>query len=277
MSDAVEPLTTVGFLHPGKMGVTLAAEVAGATIWSSENRSPATRRRAEQASLTDVESLEGLVAQSDVIVSICPPEAAVDVSISVARSGFDGIYLDANAVAPMTAARISELFERYVDGGVIGPPARTAGTTRLYLSGGEAESVAQLWAGSLVEARAIAGADRPFAASTLKMAYAGWTKGQAALLLAINALAETASVRQDLLEEWAISQPNLVTQSDMVAAGAVPKAWRFAGEMREISATMTANDLPGGFHEGAAELYTKLTSFKDVPDVTIESVLDELR
>ena len=42
-----------------------------------------------------------IIARSDVIVSVCPPHAALDVARQVA--GFGGLYLDANAVSPATA------------------------------------------------------------------------------------------------------------------------------------------------------------------------------
>ena len=47
------------------------------------------------------------------------------------------------------------------------------------------------------------------AASAVKMAYASWTKGSAALLLAARALARAEGVEDTLLAEWGISQPGL--------------------------------------------------------------------
>ncbi len=91
------------------------------------------------------------------------------------------------------------MFTRYVDAGVIGPPADRAGTTRMYLSGPDAEEVAARWDGSLVETPVIGVGTA--SASALKMAYAGWTKGTAALLLATVALAEAEGVREALTAE----------------------------------------------------------------------------
>jgi 3-hydroxyisobutyrate dehydrogenase-like beta-hydroxyacid dehydrogenase len=98
-----------------------------------------------------VASLAELAERSHIIVSVCPPASAVDVAGSVAALGFSGIYVDANAIAPATTRSIGGRFDRFVDGGVVGPPATSAGTTRLYLSGVEADAVAELWAGSLLE------------------------------------------------------------------------------------------------------------------------------
>ena len=176
-----------GILHPGAMGHSIGATCAGRVIWASEGRSSATKERATAAGLDDVGTLTALTATADVVVSVCPPGAALDQATDVAQTGFDGIYVDANAVAPATARSIAERFDAFVDGGIVGPPAHRPGTTRLYLSGDHAGDVAARWDGSALETRLVAGG--PGAASAVKMCFAGWTKGTSALLLAIRAVA----------------------------------------------------------------------------------------
>ncbi|HEX9147337.1 MAG TPA: DUF1932 domain-containing protein [Candidatus Binatia bacterium] len=275
---------TVALLHPGNMGVTIgaAAATSGArVIWVSENRSEASRRRANEAALIEVENLTDAVAQSDLILSVCPPHAALEVAQSVAARHFRGIYVDANAVSRATAETIGETVTKggasFVDGGIIGSPVKRAGTTRLYLSGARAAGVASLFAASMLDARAIG--DAPGAASALKIAYAAWTKCTDALVLAIRALAAREGVDQALLQEWAISQPDLERRSIQAAGVAVPKAWRYVGEMKEIAATFAVAGLPSGFHTAAADLYERLTPFKDMtnPAPTVAAVVDALK
>ena len=147
--------TRIGILHPGQMGASVGAAARGAgtpVAWASAGRSDATRLRAKEAGLEDVGSLEALADSCDVLVSVCPPSAATELAASVAALGFDGIFVDANAVAPHTACEVDAIVQeggaRFVDGGIIGPPAHRQGTTRLYLSGGEVEAVARLFAGA---------------------------------------------------------------------------------------------------------------------------------
>jgi hypothetical protein len=97
--------------------------------------------------------------------------------------------------------------------------------------------------------------DEVGAASAVKMAYASWTKGSAALLLAARALARAQGVEDVLLAEWGISQPGLEERSDRAARSAAAKGWRWTAEMEEIAASMTAAGLPAGFHLAAAEIY----------------------
>ena len=261
-------MTTIGILHPGDMGsvVGACAVAAGARVlWASEGRSAGSRERAAAAGLEDARTVAAVVAAGDVIVSVCPPHAAIDVARDVAGRRFAGLFVDANAVAPGTAREIGAIVEAggatFVDGGLIGPPPRNAGSTRLYLSGREAKRAAALFESSALEAIAIG--DGPGAASALKMTYAAYTKGSSALLMAIRALAASEGVDDALLAEWRRSQPELPKRSEAAARDNARKAWRFVGEMEEIAATFTAAGLPGGFHEAAAVIYARLAGYKD--------------
>jgi 3-hydroxyisobutyrate dehydrogenase-like beta-hydroxyacid dehydrogenase len=250
----------IGLLHPGEMGAAVGqclADAGHAVLWASDGRGPDTAARAQDAGLTDVGSTRRMTAEADVIMSICPPHAALDVAWAV--HGFTGLYLDANAIAPDTAREVAKLITdsggRYVDGGIIGSPPRTAGTTRLYLSGEHAPEIQALFAGTPLEPRIVSGGDT--AASAVKMAYASWTKGTSALLLAARALAQAEGVEDALLAEWSMSQPQLAGQVERAARSAVTKGWRWIGEMEEIAASMAGAGLPDGFHQAAAEVYRR--------------------
>jgi 3-hydroxyisobutyrate dehydrogenase-like beta-hydroxyacid dehydrogenase len=263
-----------GFLHPGAMGASLAAACRDVRLWCGEGRSEASRARAAAAGLEDVGSIEVLAARADVIVSVCPPAFAVEVARAVATTGFEGIYVDVNAIAPATTRSIGGQFTRFVDGGVVGPPVRAAGSTRLYLSGDDADEVAERWVGTALETRVVGGG--PGAASAVKVCFAAWTKGSAALLLAVRALAAAEGVEDALLAEWSTSMPGLIEQAERAATGNAPKAWRFAGELDEIAASFAAHDLPDGFGTAAAEVYARMARFKDSPGTTLEQVVDAL-
>jgi 3-hydroxyisobutyrate dehydrogenase-like beta-hydroxyacid dehydrogenase len=275
---------TIGLLHPGEMGAAVGQCLAGAghrVLWAPAGRSAATGARAAAAGLTACELAE-MVCRCDLIMSVCPPHAALDIARQV--TGFGGIYLDANAISPATAREVAGLVEAggasYVDGGIIGTPPVTPGFIRLYLSGPQAGEVRDLFEASPVDARVVdhgTGAAAGTAAagtaaagaigvgrvvgsaSAVKMAYASWTKGTAALLLAARALARAEGVEETLLAEWSISQPGLDERSARAAESATAKGWRWIAEMEEIAATMAAAGLPGGFHQAAAEIYRRFS------------------
>src|SRR6266700_6330879 len=274
---------TIGLLHPGDMGSMVGASARAnglRVLWASEGRSPQTLERAAAAGLEDIKGLAPVVAASQVILSVCPPHAAVDLAREVAAQGFSGIYVDGNAVSPQTGREIGRIVEKggatFVDGGIIGPPPRKPGTTRLYLSGEQAGAIARLFEQGPLQAIAIDGG--PGAASALKMAYAAYTKGTSALLIAIRALAMQAGVDKALQEEWARSQPGLGNKSESAARDNARKAWRFTGEMAEIAATFEDAGLPGGFFVAAGEIYDRLAAYKDAAEPpSLEEVLKALR
>ena len=265
----------VGLLHPGEMGAAVGAALRGGgadVLWASSGRSDTTRSRAEAAGLTDVGTLAELVERSEMIVSVCPPHAALDLAGAVAACGFGGTYVDVNAVASATAREIAATAGRVTDGGIIGGPPRVKGTTRLYLSGPGADDVAGLFSGSPLDAIVIEGGVG--AASALKMCFAAWTKGTSALLVAVRAVAAAEHVDPALLDEWAISQPDLPGRSEGAARGTATKAWRFVGEMHEIADTFASAGLPDGFHRAAADIYERMARFRDAESVpTLEEVV----
>ncbi len=261
---------TIGLLHPGEMGATVGAAARlndVQVVWISDGRGAETRSRAQEAQLTDVGSLPSLLEHSDIVLSVCPPHAAKAVAQAVARLQFTGIYVDANAVSPATSRDVQQIVEAqgatFVDGGLIGPPALTRGSTRLYLSGREATRVATCFTQGPLEALVLNGP--PGAASALKMTYAAYTKGTAALLIAIRTLAIHEGIDPDLMHEWDLSQPDLPKRSAAAVRANARKAWRFSGEMEEIADTFAAAGLPEGFHRAAAEVYRRMTEYKDAP------------
>jgi len=234
-------------------------------LWASAGRGAATKKRAEADGLEDAGTLARLVRESEIILSVCPPASAPDVAREVAATGFRGTFVDGNAIAPATTRKVGDIVTaagaRFVDGGIIGPPARKPGDTRLYLSGPGAAEVAACFKGSLLEAIAL---DGPVgAASALKMAYGGWNKGQQALLLAIRALAAHEGVDAALVAEWSRSMPDVPARSERAVAANIKKAWRFVGEMEENAAAFEAAGLPAGFHQAAGEIYRRLAGWKD--------------
>jgi 3-hydroxyisobutyrate dehydrogenase-like beta-hydroxyacid dehydrogenase len=236
----------VGLLHPGEMGSAVGSALASAghdVIWASEGRSDATRTRAR--AFRDVGTLAAVTHEADFVFSVVPPHAAVSLADSLPP--FNGIFVDANAVSPATARAVGASVARFVDGGIVGgPPA-----PRLYLSGAEAGAVASLFDGSAIATEIVANA------SALKCAYAGWTKGTAALVLAVREFARAEGVEDALLAEWARSQPQLADRLAQAERSAASKGWRWIGEMEQIANAFAADGLPGGFYEAAAEVYRR--------------------
>src|SRR5262249_19485609 len=126
----------IAILHAGEMGSAVGAAlraIGTRVLWASEGRGADTYRRARAAGLEDAGTLEQVVRESAVIISICPPAAAMEVAEGVARQRLAGTYVDANAISPATAGAVAAVIEpagaMFVDGGIIGPPPRQPGAT----------------------------------------------------------------------------------------------------------------------------------------------------
>jgi 3-hydroxyisobutyrate dehydrogenase-like beta-hydroxyacid dehydrogenase len=242
------------------MGAPVGAAVRAEVVWASKGRSEATARRAAEAGLVDVGSVEELVRSSEIVLSICPPAIAEEVAEQVAALGFEGLFVDANAISPQRMDRIAALLPNVVDGSILGREGS------FYLSGepGPVETVAALFEGS--EVKAVPLEAKVGAASALKMAYGGWNKIGVALAAQAHAIARPYGLTE-ALESEGIARARV----EQLA----PRAWRWGPEMEEVADTCAALGLPDGMGRGAAELYTRWDANRDT-EVPLDQLLDDL-
>jgi 3-hydroxyisobutyrate dehydrogenase-like beta-hydroxyacid dehydrogenase len=259
------PRPVIGILHPGAMGAAVGnalKPVAGAVIWAAAGRSLTTSKRAETADLVGVPDVAELARRADVVISVCPPDAARAVAEEVApllrRPG--QLYVDANAVSPATVTGIAELIgaERVVDGAIIGPPAWEPGRTVVWLAGAAAPAVAALFEGSPFAAKVLAGPVG--SASALKACFAFQSKALPTLWVQLDAAARAYGVADEIREELQRTGVDLDGKLAGVDAQARGKAWRWVGEMQEAAETFTAVGLPDGFSRAAAETYERMAA-----------------
>ena len=231
----------VGLLFPGEMGAAVGQAVNGEVLWASEGRSAATVERA--TGFTDVRSEEELVRTSDVVLSICPPAIAEEVSERVFGFGFGGVYVEANAISPERMRRIAQGGPRVVDGSII-----AAKGINLYLAGPGAEEVAGLFDAS--EVHAIPIGETVGSASALKMAFGGWNKIGIALTSQAHAIAKAYGVGEHL-EAEGVPADRLQWVAD--------RAWRWAPEMEEIADICRELGISEAIPHGAAAFYAELS------------------
>jgi 3-hydroxyisobutyrate dehydrogenase-like beta-hydroxyacid dehydrogenase len=260
------------------MGITVGVSARNSgnqVFWISEGRSAAMRKRASDAGLEDVGTLANLCDLCPVIVSVCPPEHAERMAEQISECSYRGTYVDANAISPERAQRIGRRLEaagaRFVDGGIIGPPATTRNRTWLYLAGDPAPQIAPCFSAGPIEVEVLAGGIGR--ASALKMCFAAYSKGSIALACSVLAAAEQLEVFDDLKRQWARNGPPLPDLEREISRAA-PKAWRFTGEMYEIAATFQSAGLPTEFHQAAAEIFRRLEKFKGCEGSSLSEVMD---
>lgn len=273
---------TIGLLHPGAMGAAVGTQLVATgqhCVWVPDGRGHATHDRANKAGLIALNTFQDLKI-CDVVLSICPPAAALDVARQVAATGFTGCYVDANAISPRHSQEIAILLtaERVtvVDGGIVGPPPRRPDSTRLYLSGPN-DAVAYvhaLFANTIITPIVVPGPVG--AASALKLAFAAYNKVSTVLAAQAHALARRYGVDAQLRElaQAVLPATPLATPELLPSAG--QRAWRWAPEMREIAETCRDTGLPAGLLDAAETFLEHWRQHKDDPNVTLEQLLDAL-
>jgi 3-hydroxyisobutyrate dehydrogenase-like beta-hydroxyacid dehydrogenase len=215
---------------------------------------------ANKAGLEIMPNLSALIKSADLILSILPPEYAVEQAIHVAAAmkAVDTYpdYVDCNAISPATAKKVSNTFDglktNFVDGGIIGlNPLKEAGLTRLYVSGAETTLVRQLNGRGMVVRDLGPEIGR---ASAMKMVYASSTKGAFSLFTAVAVMAELTGLRDELFQELSESQPNTLATIKKMVPRIPLDASRWIFEMAEIASTYETFGVTSNFHKGARDI-----------------------
>jgi 3-hydroxyisobutyrate dehydrogenase-like beta-hydroxyacid dehydrogenase len=258
------PPIVIAVLAIGDMGRGVAKRLTdgGAKVITSlAGRGEGTRERARSAGVEPVESDEALVRQAQIVLSIVPPGAALELARRMAsamsRTGAGPAYIDCNAISASAMRQVGEVLGRATVGdvGIVGGPPDKARGTRFYASGPDLPAFAALRELGL-DVRHIGGEIGQ--ASALKMGYGGFTKGVQALATALMVSARRAGVAEVLEAELAESQAPLLAMLDRVLPGMPPKAYRWVAEMEEGARSLEDAGLPPELFEGAARLYAEI-------------------
>lgn len=271
-------LEKVGLLSPGDMGHTVGrvlVEHGMPVLTCLEGRSERTRRLAQEAGIDEVATYEQLVRDTDMILSILVPGCAGSVATTVARAlratQRQVVYVDCNAIAPMTAREVAETIKEagspFVDVGIIGPPPTRQSVTRFYASGaaaGEFKRLSQYGLDVRVLGREVG------QASGFKMMYGALTKGSFALEIALLIGASQMGLYEELVEEFQLSQAERYSSMERVLLTVPYRARRWIGEMQEIARTFEDMKMTPRFHQGAEDIY-RLIGRTSLADETPET------
>lgn len=284
--------TTIAVIAAGAMGSAVAHRLASqgcSVLTNLHGRSSDSLERARKAGM-QVVSLEEVVSRSEWLLSIIPPDKAESFAeqvFKIARSkqgtGLQFKFADCNATSPATVRRIAALATEhevpFVDACIIGGPPREGYDPTFYASGSDPRLLEEFGRFGefglkvrLMEGDGVSVGD----ASALKMSYAGITKGTTGLAIAMVMASHASSpaTAKALLNELSLSQLPILKRLTWSIPDAFPKAYRFEGEMREISDFVTSHLGPGEgkIHEGIANVYHRVAALVAEPTEELEAL-----
>lgn len=272
-------MRTVALISPGDMGQavgSLLAQGGVRVVTCLAGRSERTRALARSGGFIELPSVQALVRESEIVLSIVPPAQAVavarEVGAALRATRARVVYVDCNAIAPRTAREVAAVIaptgSGFVDAGIVGGPPRDAPSPRFYASGPERAQFGALRDAGL-DVRLLG--DQVGEASAVKMCYAALTKGTTAIATELLVAARKLGVYDTLVAELGESQ---ATQAKRIA-DAVPampgKAHRWIVEMEEIARTFEDVGLTPLIFNGAAEMY-RLTAGSEIGGERPETV-----
>ena len=236
----------IGILSIGEMGYHWAKIMTGRgveVLTYAKDRIETTRKRAENVGVKCVPSMAALVKDADLIVSIVVPSAAKRVATKVATAAVKSgrrnlLYLDANAISPMTADEIGKVLQpsgvNFVDGCIIGSATKMDKGAVVYVSGPQAEKIQELEPyGFSVKVLGPTVAQ----ASAFKVVYAGLTKGLQGLFVELLMGARRFGLLDEILKRYEESFPGLLDKVTSSIVGLRIHAARRAEEMDELKRT----------------------------------------
>ncbi len=242
----------IGILSIGEMGFHWAKLLKshGAEVLTyDKDRGEMSRKRGENAGVRSVASMTELVREAELIVSIVVPFAAKKVASKVAKAAVragkkDLLYLDANAISPMTADEIAKILVpagvTFVDGCIIGAASKMGKGTVVYVSGPDASRLQALEAFS-IPIKVLGPATNQ--ASAFKVVYAGLTKGLQGLFCELLMGARRFGLLNEIRAQYEESFPGLLDKVSSSIVGLRIHAARRAEEMDELKRTFNRHGL----------------------------------
>ena len=259
-------MQTIGILYPGDMGHNVGRvlkEDGFAVVTTLDGRSERTRQLSAQAEIMELDSMVALVEQADIVLSIIPPTAARsvahDFATAVAHVARTPVFMDANAVSPMTVREVGDIIHAtgcdFLDACIIGPARDVRGRCTFYVSGSHAQQFESALGTSL---RTHLLGETIGQASAFKMLFSGLNKGLVAVLSELTVVAQEYDFLDDLLACYTDLFPGIMQSLEWLVPTYPFHAARRAEEMRELAETLEHHEFSSAMARGTQHTLTEI-------------------
>lgn len=144
----MEAKPVIGLLFPGDMGLAIGNVLLKnnfEVITAGEGRSAKTMKNIENSQIKDVGSLENVMKECDIILSVNSPQNSIDIAEKVAHCIPDSQkkywYVDLNSNTPESALKIEKIMQAknvsFINGAIMGVAKNVGNDAVMVLSGME--------------------------------------------------------------------------------------------------------------------------------------------
>lgn len=241
----------VAILYPGDMGAALGRlffEAGHEPVTVTTGRSDASIAAAERAGFRMHADLGEVARIADLVISLVPPAAVVDVARSYVRAARSlaeaAPFVDMNAKSLQDVRSVERLMEeagvRFTNACIIGM-ANNVGMSKILTSGRHSEALDAI-AGSLLTVEHLG--ERIEQATAFKMAFAGFNKALTAALFETAITAHGFAIFEPLIAELELRLPGVMADLSHLLPSYPRHAARRADEMRALSLLLAEHSLP---------------------------------
>lgn len=191
----------IAFIGFGKVSYTLSKLIQSSDInlfTSTENRSDNTIDLIKKSNVEVFPSYSEAIEKSDIVISAVTPSTALEAAEKCRNT--DVIYLDLNNISPITALKINNVVDNFVDGAIIGKI--DAENPVLYLSGNDSDKL--LFLNDYLDVRIIS--DNVGDASKIKLLRSTYTKSLSVLLIECYSLASSLSLEEEFFNILSLTE-----------------------------------------------------------------------
>jgi len=270
----------------GDMGLSVGIALLNSEIevlTNLDGRSKKTIKNAKSNNIKNV-TLSDLIDKSDIILSIIPPSASVEVANKLSKlsqlNSKPLTYVECNAISPDTTKFIEKSFvatafkgSKYIDGSIIGTAPNDTYKPKLYVSGKYANKI------EFLESKAfqiINLGEKLEAASSIKMCYASLTKGTNALWISLLLLSKKLNIFDELIAELDYSQKDTLIKMKNQIPKLPLKSGRWIAEMQEIASTYVSQGLNSGSFDNSAYIYSLVALIENKEIKDLSNLMNEL-
>ncbi|ASK28792.1 hypothetical protein CEY12_01125 [Chryseobacterium sp. T16E-39] len=279
----IQPI--IAILFPGDMGTQIAKALIKnnyKVITAGNGRSARTLENIKSIGIEDVGSLQNIVEQADIILSLTSPEGSLEIAENtiscLENTDNRPVFIDLNSNTPEVALNLEKLFSakniKFVNGAVMGASKDIPDHATLIVSGTYRNIFLDVF--STVFKIKDAG-EKTEAASAYKLLFSMVNKGMNALFFETMTAAAHFGILDELNDSLQEFLPGTYKDLMKTTPTYPQHIFRRIDEMKGLTQMLKSENLPGIIASGTAETFERVYESGIFKNENFEGVIDTLQ